>query len=660
MVDSTDNVLNQGSGRVSSQADQGFAQSGQVDFDGPAQVGGAILVADCGSSFTRVSLLERVDTGFCFIAHATMPTTAEPPWSDISVGVRHAIEHVAETTGRTLLDGAGSLITPEVVGRGVDLLIVTCSAAQPLRVVLAGLVSQVSLVSLERAAASSYAEVLGVIARDYSGPQSQHQPRDAHALQGLRALPDSPKPESVKISTSLSDEKKIEIIRQHHPDVVWVAGGTDGGSYEPVRDLVETVALACTLVDSRPQPAIVYTGNAELRSQIVELIGEEVDLDIIDNVRPTLDTENLMTAQAAFQDAYVKRKIRRIPGMNNLLEWSSAPLLTTAQAQSYLVQYLERLYESGKGVLCADVGSANTTIATSFPARRDSAKSNQAGNVDSGQHALRIATDLGVGYSAPSLLDRVGVDAIARWLPFEPNPGEVDEVLLNKGLRSTTIPQDRRQLLIEQAAAREALRLVMSQVRETWQTGTSGRYRWLMPFVEPIIASGAVLAQAPIPSQALLMLLDAIEPVGITTVVLDKYGVASALGAVAVAQPVAAVQALDAGAFQKLGTVIAPVGRARPGDVIMRVKVTFEQGSELEVEVEYGSLEVLPLHSGEKAIVELKARRGIRVGQIGGAIEVTGGAVGLVIDARGRPLRLPTNLDRCRQMMQQWLWEMGA
>jgi hypothetical protein len=92
----------------------------------------------------------------------------------------------------------------------------------------------------------------------------------------------------------------------------------------------------------------------------------------------------------------------------------------------------------------------------------------------------------------------------------------------------------------------------------------------------------------------------------------------------------------------------------------MRVKVTFEQGSELEIEVEYGSLEVLPLESDEKAIVELKTRRGIRVGPIGGAIEVTGGAVGLVVDARGRPLRLPANLDRCRQMMQQWLWEMGA
>jgi hypothetical protein len=427
-----------------------------------------------------------------------------------------------------------------------------------------------------------------------------------------------------------------------------------------VRELVEVVALACTLVDGSPQPAIVYAGNAELRSEIVELIGGEVELDIIDNVRPTLDTENLTTAQAAFLDAYVKRKVRLLPGMSELVNWSSAPVLTTAQAQSYLVKYLERLYEYGKGVLCADVGSAHTTIAASFPARADSQKPNQEKKADGGQHTLQVATDLGVGYSAPAVLDRVGVDAIARWLPFETNPGEVERVLLNKGIRPTTIPEDRRQLLIEQAVAREGLRLVMSQVRETWQAGTGGYHRWLMPLMEPIIASGGVLAHAPRPSQTVLMLLDAIEPVGITTVVRDKYGVASALGALAVTQPLAAVQALDAGAFQKLGTVIAPVGRARPGEVIMRLKVTFEQGSELEIEVEYGSLEVLPLHTDEKAVVEIKSRRGIRVGRIGGAVEVKGGELGLVVDARGRPLRLPTNLEMCRQLMQKWLWEMGA
>jgi hypothetical protein len=465
-----------------------------------------------------------------------------------------------------------------------------------------------------------------------------------------------PQNETEQIQGSYLDEDKIALIRQKRPDVVWVAGGTDGGSREPVRDLVETVALASTLVDSSARPSIVYAGNVELRSEIVELIGEEVILDVVDNVRPTLTTENLTIAQNAFQTAYIQRKVQHIPGMSDLIGWSSAPVLPTAQALGYLVMYLERLYESGKGVLCADVGSATTVIAASFPAVPDSPGDE---NGDVGQQIVQVATDTGVGCSAIALLKRVGKDAIARWLPFEPEPGEVEQLLLNKGVWSTTVPLTRRQLLIEQAAAREALRLVMGRARKIWHANAGGSRRWVTPLVEPIIATGGIF-QTPRLSQALLLILDTIEPVGITTVLLDEHGVASALGAVAVAQPVAAVEALDAGAFLTLGTVVAPFGRARLGEVIMRVKMTFDQGGELEIEVKSGSIEMLPLRVGEKATLELRPRRGISVGHVGRAVEVNGGAVGLVIDARGRPLRLPADREMCRELVQKWLWDMGV
>jgi hypothetical protein len=609
------------------------------NFDELRRAVGSILVADCGNSFTRVSLLERVGTSYCFLAHTCVPTTVEPPWSDVSIGVRHAIERLKHVTGRTFLDSSGALIVPKSGGQGVDLFVLTASAAQPLQVVLAGLVSQVSLASLQRAASSAYTQVVGVISRDYVGSPLKSQPQD------------QPAPDSVpQDGAGLADEDKIALIRQHNPEVIWIAGGTDGGSHEPVRDLVETLALACTLVDTPQRPTIVYAGNTELRSGIAEIAGQEVTLEVVDNVRPALNVENLATARAAFQSAYVLRKLQRLPGMRNLFQWSQAPILPTAQALGYLVMYLERLYESGKGVLCADVGSATTVVAASLPVAAE----------EGSQPSLQVAADLGVGYGAPELLEQVGVDAISRWLPFEPEPDEVQATLLNKGVRPTTIPQDRRQLLIEQAVARESLRIVMRRAREIWHPDIGRSQYRLTPPLDPIIASGSVLGRAPRPGQAILMLLDAIEPVGISTIVLDEHGLASALGAMAVIQPLAAIQALDAGAFITLGTVVAPVGRARPGEVIMRVKITFEQGGELELEARYGSLEVLPLRLGEKATLELKPRRGISVGRVGKAVEVNGGIIGLVIDARGRPLSLPADPDDCRDKVQQWLWDVGS
>ena len=597
----------------------------------------SILVADCGSSLTRVSLLEQTEAGYCFVAHAVAPTTAEPPWSDVSLGVRQAMEQIAAASGRTLVDEHGFLLIPETDRNGVDLFVLTASAAQPLQVVLAGLVSQVSLASLQRAAAGAYTDVLAVVARDQ----------------------EVARPQLAQTDTALTDEDQIALVRQHHPDLVVVVGGTDGGAQGPVHDLVENLALACTLVDRSPKPTLVFAGNVKLRSDVVEMVGGEIELEVIDNVRPTLDAENLASVQTFLQSVYVQRKVQRLPGAGTLIGWSEAPVLPTAQAMANLVMYLGRLYESGKGVLCADVGSAATTIIASLP---PPASGSGDGAVEQASASapmlpsLSIGPNLGVGYAAPALLERVGVERIARWLPFEPEPGEIEGVLLNKGVRPLTIPVERRELLIEQAAAREALRLVMDMARRQW---SADRY-WFTPPLEPIIATGGVLGYAPLPAQTVLMLLDTIEPVGVTSIVRDEHGMAAALGAVAVTQPLAAVQTLDNGAFRPLGTVIAPIGRARPGDVIMRTRVTFERGGELELEVKYGSIEVLPLSADETATLELQPRRGFRTGHGGGPITVHGGEVGLIIDARGRPLRLPSDPEACRRQMQKWFWDMGT
>jgi hypothetical protein len=161
------------------------------------------------------------------------------------------------------------------------------------------------------------------------------------------------------------------------------------------------------------------------------------------------------------------------------------------------------------------------------------------------------------------------------------------------------------------------------------------------------------------------MLLDAIEPIGVTTLVLDRGGLLPALGVCALTQPLATVQSLDAGGLLTLGTVVTPVGHARLGETVLGVRIKYQNGGDLEVEVAAGSLEVLPLPPGQKAVLDLRPRRNIDVGRGGpgrggSAVEVQGGLVGLVIDARGRPLALPSDAEKRRERVQQWLWDMGA
>jgi hypothetical protein len=248
-----------------------------------------------------------------------------------------------------------------------------------------------------------------------------------------------------------------------------------------------------------------------------------------------------------------------------------------------------------------------------------------------------------------------------------PEPMGDDEargVLINKEMRPTSIPQEPRELNLEHALAREAIRTTVEVAHPGWRPGAAQPYPHLLPLCDTIVVSGGVLAHAPHPGQAALIVLDALEPIGVSTLVLDAYGLAPVLGSVAAVKPLAAVEALDSGALVNLATVVAPVGQARDGDMILKMQVTYEGGSSFSVEVRYGDVEVLPLPPGEQAILELRPLRRFDVGLGGpgkaGKRRVSGGLAGLIIDARGRPLQLASEPEQRQSQVQQWLWDVGG
>jgi hypothetical protein len=217
---------------------------------------------------------------------------------------------------------------------------------------------------------------------------------------------------------------------------------------------------------------------------------------------------------------------------------------------------------------------------------------------------------------------------------------------------------------LEQAWAREILRLVMADLEHRWPVDASRLYPGLPPKFHLIVGGGGVLANAPNFGQAALIVLDAVQPVGVSGFALDRVGLMAPLGAVAMVNPMAAAQVLERDGLLNLGTVVAPVGTAREGDVALTFKIEYEDERSLEVEVPYGSLEVIPLASGQTATLELRPTRRFDVG-LGtkgqaGTTKVEGGIIGIIIDARGRPLPIAEDLEEQREKMQRWLWEMGS
>jgi hypothetical protein len=335
--------------------------------------------------------------------------------------------------------------------------------------------------------------------------------------------------------------------------------------------------------------------------------------------------------------------MERLPGFGTLAEWTPAQILTTARSFCNAVRYLAQLDKIN--VLGVDIGGTTTTLASVLD-----------GHVD-----LLTRSDLGLSYHAASVLEATSLESIARWMPVDMELGDIHSALLNKSLRYRTVPQTSEDLFLEQALAREALRLAAEGMLQRWPTNSMGA--GLLPKFHLVLASGGLLAHAPHLGQAALILLDALQPVGVCELGLDRTKIAPAVGAMAMANPLAASQVMERDVILNLGTVVAPVGTARDGDIALNVKVEHDDGRLLQVEVPYGSLEVLPLPKGESASLELRPTRPFDVGlgtRKAARTRVRGGAVGVIVDARGRPLSLADNLGEQQERNQRWLRDVGA
>jgi hypothetical protein len=502
------------------------------------------------------------------------------------------------------------------------------SAGAPLHLVLAGLMHDISLTSARRAAAATYTAITDVISLDTD-------PHPASSEPNRQGWPGT--------------EARIRAIQQARPEAILLVGGTDDGAGRSVIEMANALSMALRVLKSTDPPHILYAGNKAMRPQIAEILGPVANLQAVDNIRPTLNIENLTATQTELENLYIRRKMFRLPGFQKLSNWSKYPIMPAGKSFERVISYIGRY--NNLDVIGVNIGSGSTII---------SAQAQE-------YHGSTIRSDAGVGHSLASLLKAVPLHKIHRWLPFSISPEQLHNQLLNKSLHPASIPATGEDLMIEHAVAREGLRLVIEQARAGWPTQPStgrGDIQWNL-----MVGAGRTLTRTPHPGYAAMMLLDGVEPWGVTSLALDISGATNMLGSIAAVQPTAAVEVAARDTFLNLGTVIAPVGHGSPGKSALKLKLNYRGpkntgGDARELEVPYGSIEVIPLPPGQKASLEIRPARhfDIGLGQPGrGAVtEVEGGILGVIIDARGRPLRLPQDDTQRQEMLGQWLLKLGG
>ena len=163
------------------------------------------------------------------------------------------------------------------------------------------------------------------------------------------------------------------------------------------------------------------------------------------------------------------------------------------------------------------------------------------------------------------------------------------------------------------------------------------------PALHLVVACGPTLARGFTPLEITQLLVDALQPTGICTLLWDREGLVVPLAALAVNEPAIAACLLDGDAFLRLGTVIAPQGYPPKSGIALRFTLAEPQAQRQEGSVATGQQRLIPLLPGHSARLTVYAASGL--GLSGGGLgrgaraEVPGGLVGLLLDARGRPLR---------------------
>lgn len=426
------------------------------------------------------------------LARAQAPTTYA---TDLARGLRAALDRLQEAHGAPLPPFAYRL---------------ACSSAGGgLRMVAVGLVPDLTAEAARRAALGAGARVLAT----YSGTL---------------------------------DEQAVADLVARAPDVVLLAGGTDGGNRTAL------LAFARALAAAPLRAAIVVAGNRDAAPAAADLLrraGKSVR--VVENVLPRLDTLNVEPARAAIREVFLER-IAIAEGWERVQAEVDGVLMPTPAA---VLRGAELLAggaggEPGLGeVVVVDVGGATTDV-----------HSVAAGLPADGRTVLRglppprsqrtVEGDLGLRHGAPSLLEAAGPaggveGSAALWhrrarLRAE-NPGYV--------------PAEEEERQADAWLAREAVRLAMERhVGRREALVTQRGRQWIqrgkdLRAVPHLIGTGGIFLHAPDPGWVLAA---AVDPEGRGPLLkprapaawIDGGYVMAHMGLLAEVEPVAALRLL--------------------------------------------------------------------------------------------------------------------
>lgn len=302
---------------------------------------------DLGSTFTK-GVAVRLETGEILARHQT-PSTVD---SDVRSGLKMTLEELAKST------------TSEPV-----LSLASSSAAGGLGMVAIGLVPELTGEAARLTALGAGAKVLASL--------------------------------GYKLTTHDRDE-----IDRRSPDIILLAGGTDGGEEEvPLHN--------ARLLTDLPPTTIVFAGNRVIADQVERILTTgHHSVVVTENVLPRLDAINADPAQMVIRDIFLDR-IVHAKGLDRAKELVDDIIMPTPAAVLKAVETIHRSSEGSSDLLLVDVGGATTDVVSA-----SEGTPTEPGLIPTGLkdpfYKRTVEGDLGLRHNADVIVASIGLRNVAQ------------------------------------------------------------------------------------------------------------------------------------------------------------------------------------------------------------------------------------------------------
>lgn len=297
------------------------------------------------------------------------------------------------------------------------------------------------------------------------------------------------------------------------PDILLLAGGTDGGNAEVIRHNASALAASAL---SCP---IVIAGNRDLGEELRDTIAAAGKPAILTrNVMPAFGELDIDPARAAIRQVFIDR-IVHAKGIDRAAARFDAVLMPTPAAVLEGAQLLAdgRDGEAGLGeLLVVDIGGATTdvhSVATGAPSRE--------GVVQLGLPEPRVKRtvegDLGMRHNALAIAEAAGIDTLAARAGLSRAVLEPKLALLAGDVER--LPLDDAERALDEALAWAAVRIAVkrhagsSRIAQTAQGPVVVQSGKDLSGVATVIGTGGPLAHGHAPASILdAAIADAAEP----------------------------------------------------------------------------------------------------------------------------------------------------